>query len=487
MFEIERYKFHYKLDQKKNIYNMKDYNNFLKNRQEFYDLRVELRNNVLYKNLWGPNKSRPFISTEEFIQNSIINMKDKNKKILTLHFDTTFYEEKNGFLFGKDNTFSKCKDKYDVISATILKYDDIKDMNIQQRIEYQYKPNIEKIYVIMDCLKDNGIYYFQLFGYDSKALKLINLLLLLFNRIIIYHWWIICIEYNPIIKKEELMNYLDNKNIDNIKIEPTIDLNSFGEYMLDSSNSYLGIIKSIKENNLKKYFEIMDKIYLNQYIEYQYYNKNKDIDYEFEKNIYENLKITSASIISGYTVKSAIKPLEGNYIYNTIIKNNFKNCLEVGMAYGISAMYILLALRKSNKNSQYKLDSIDPFQTTQWKSFGLNLIKDIKLNNNHNLHEEKSYIVLPKLLEKKEVYDLIFIDGWHTFDYTLLDFFYADLLLKVGGIIIIDDAMHQGVNKFLRYIDSNYKHYKRIQSPNTVGAYKKISEDKRDWDYHTNF
>jgi hypothetical protein len=150
-------------------------------------------------------------------------------------------------------------------------------------------------------------------------------------------------------------------------------------------------------------------------------------------------------------------------------------------------MYILLALKKVNKDSQYKLDSIDPFQTTQWKSFGLNLIKDIKLNNNHNLYEDKSYIMLPKLLEKKEVYDLIFIDGWHTFDYTLLDFFYADLLLKVGGIIIIDDAMHQGVGKCLRYLDSNYKHYKRIQSPNTVGAYQKISDDKRDWDYHTNF
>ena len=58
---------------------------------------------------------------------------------------------------------------------------------------------------------------------------------------------------------------------------------------------------------------------------------------------------------------------------------------------------------------------------------------------------------------------------------------------KVGGIIIIDDAMHQGVGKCLRYIDSNYKHYKKIQSPNTVGAYQKMSSDKRDWDYHTNF
>jgi predicted O-methyltransferase YrrM len=485
MFEIQRYKFDYKLDTSPHIYEMIDNNTFIKNRQEFYNLRVDLRDNILYKNLWGPNKSRPYISTEQFIQNSIINMKDKTKKILTLHFDTTYYDQKNGFLFGKDTPYQKCEDKYDIISATMYEYEVIKDMTIQQRVEYQYKPNIEKISVMMDCINDNGTYYFQLFGYDSKAIKLINLLLLLFNRIVIYHWWIVCIEYNPIIKKDELFKYLEN--IETVKIEPTINLKEFSEYMLESSDTYLKLIKSIKNNDLKIYFEIMDIIYLNQYIEYQCYNKNKDIDYEFEKNIYENLKITSASIISGNTVKSAIKPLEGNFIFNTIIKNNFKNCLEVGMAYGISAMYILLALKKANKDSQYKLDSIDPFQTTQWKSFGLNLIKDIKLNNNHNLYEDKSYIVLPKLLEKKEVYNLIFIDGWHTFDYTLLDFFYADLLLKVGGIIIIDDAMHQGVGKCLRYLDSNYKHYKRIQSPNTVGAYQKMSADKRDWDYHTNF
>ena len=487
MLEINRYKFDYKLDTIPHIYENKDYDKFIKNRQEFFDLRVDLRKNILYQNIWGPNSSKPYLSTENFIHNTIIKLNDKTKKQLHLRFDLSFYDENLKdlyFLFGRDNTSSKCKKKYDIISATMLNYEDIKDMNIKERIEYQYKPSVQKISIVMDCLNSGGTFYLSLFGFDSRSTKLINLLLLLFDRIIIYHWWIICLDYNPIIKKEELMNYFEN--IDKVKIEPTINLTELGEYMLESSEIYLKLIKSIKENKLRRYFELMDKIFLNYYIEYQHYNQNENIDFEFEKNIYENLKITSASIISGKTVKSAIKPLEGNFLYNTIIKYNFRNCLEIGMAYGISAMYILLALKKLNKNP-YKLDSIDPYQTTQWNSFGLNLIKDIKLKKHHNLYEDKSYIVLPKLLEKKEVYDLIFIDGWHTFDYTLLDFFYADLLLKVGGFIIIDDAMHKGVNKCLKYIDLNYKHYKKIQSPNTVGAYQKLSKDKRDWDYHNNF
>jgi len=188
---------------------------------------------------------------------------------------------------------------------------------------------------------------------------------------------------------------------------------------------------------------------------------------------------------SGVT-NSSIKPVEGNFLYNTILKYNCLKCMEVGMAYGISSMYILLALKK-NLNSNKRLDSIDPFQSTQWKNFGVNLVKSIKMDKYHILYENTSYRILPELLEKKESYDLIFIDGWHTFDYTLLDFFYANLLLKKDGIIIVDDAYHQGVNKCLKYIDTNYKHYKRIQSPSTVGAYQKITEDVRTWDYHNNF
>ena len=70
------------------------------------------------------------------------------------------------------------------------------------------------------------------------------------------------------------------------------------------------------------------------------------------------------------------------------------------------------------------LTSIDPFQKTQWNSNGLKLLTNSKLINRHNLIE-KSYEALPELLkDNKNKFDFIFIDGWHTFDYTLIDFFY---------------------------------------------------------------
>ena len=49
-------------------------------------------------------------------------------------------------------------------------------------------------------------------------------------------------------------------------------------------------------------------------------------------------------------------------------------------------------------------------------------------------------------------FHLIYIDGWHTFDYTLVDFFYADLLLETNGVIVLDDIKHKPVHKCFEYV-----------------------------------
>ena len=49
--------------------------------------------------------------------------------------------------------------------------------------------------------------------------------------------------------------------------------------------------------------------------------------------------------------------------------------------------------------------------------------------------------------------DFAFIDGWHTFDYAMIDFFYVDLLLKPGGVLVIDDAWsYRAIRKLACYI-----------------------------------
>lgn len=79
----------------------------------------------------------------------------------------------------------------------------------------------------------------------------------------------------------------------------------------------------------------------------------------------------------------------------------------------------------------------------------------------YELVEKPSELALPALLERGESFDFALIDGWHTFDHTLLDFFYLDRLLKVGAIIVIDDPILKPVGKALRHI-VNYPNYEII-------------------------
>jgi hypothetical protein len=58
-------------------------------------------------------------------------------------------------------------------------------------------------------------------------------------------------------------------------------------------------------------------------------------------------------------------------------------------------------------------------------------------------------------------YDLVFIDGMHTFDHVLLDFFYANRLIRIGGYIVIDDCNMTSISKAVSYIEK-YPCYQRL-------------------------
>lgn len=194
---------------------------------------------------------------------------------------------------------------------------------------------------------------------------------------------------------------------------------------------------------------------------------------EFQKNPYDYKKY----------IKAAVGKEEGKYLFNLIDTNRLKNIAEVGFANGISAAYMLVGLQEIDGH----LISIDPFQTVQWKDAGSKLVKDMKQSKRHKLIQKKSHVALPELLEKygEESFDMVFIDGWHTFDYTLLDAFYAEKLVRKGGYIIIDDALHPGVNACVKYMANNWKHLHYLTTgPKTFGKFRKMGDDKRDWFFH---
>jgi predicted O-methyltransferase YrrM len=151
---------------------------------------------------------------------------------------------------------------------------------------------------------------------------------------------------------------------------------------------------------------------------------------------------------NSYRLNSNLDKEEGNFITKIIRENKPVKTIEVGCAYGISSLYICSAIHGTN-DCHHTI--IDPFQSTDWKNIGKLNLERAGINY-FDIIEEPSEIALPKLLSAGKKYDFGFIDGWHTFDHTLVDFFYLNRLIKVGGIIAIDDVGYPGINKVVRYI-----------------------------------
>ena len=130
--------------------------------------------------------------------------------------------------------------------------------------------------------------------------------------------------------------------------------------------------------------------------------------------------------------------------------------LEIGLAMGASAICFTDAASRINPNSLHY--ALDPNQFSDYGGSGFQLIQDAGLAKNFKLIEGKTHEVFHYFLENKIAIDMAFIDGWHTFDYTLVDFFFIDKILKDGGILAFHDMYGLSKQKVLRFIKTHRKY-----------------------------
>lgn len=137
--------------------------------------------------------------------------------------------------------------------------------------------------------------------------------------------------------------------------------------------------------------------------------------------------------------------------------------LEVGMANGGSTVAICDALKA---NGRGRHTAVDPFQSRPdgWNGAGWAAVRAAGHADMVELIEDYNYLALPQLVRDGRRFDFILIDGWHSFDYTLLDLFYADLLLEVGGVVALHDTYMPAVHKACRFLET-HKPYDRISPP----------------------
>jgi len=181
---------------------------------------------------------------------------------------------------------------------------------------------------------------------------------------------------------------------------------------------------------------------------------------------YYNGKVMTGDSGAVYSLDvTSISPEEGEFIHNLLkMDENILKTLEVGCAWGLSSLFICSAL-SDRKNAHHTI--LDPFQSTQWDNVGIRNLETGGYSK-YELLEEKSEIALPCLLKDNvSNFDFIFIDGWHTFDHTLLDIFYSLELLKINGILVIDDVSMTSVRQAVDFI-LQFDHVElieRLQNP----------------------
>jgi len=180
---------------------------------------------------------------------------------------------------------------------------------------------------------------------------------------------------------------------------------------------------------------------------------------------------------------------EHSEIRKYLKQTDAKNTLEVGFAYGSSALVFAEHLQKM-KHSGISHTIIDPNQfgdgEGHWNGVGVENLRRVGFvrGKNYRLIQESSILALPDLLKKHGAgwLDLALIDGWHLFDYTLLDIFYCLEMLKVGGILIVDDKRMKAIHAVEKYIVRAYPHIVNVcPSCKTILILKKKSADTRSW------
>lgn len=150
-----------------------------------------------------------------------------------------------------------------------------------------------------------------------------------------------------------------------------------------------------------------------------------------------------------------IPRLEGELLYSLVRYLAPAVTVEIGLANGISALFIAEALRN---NGHGRHIAIDPFQSTHWYEAGLVALERARLREWVTLDPRYSHCALPDLEAQRVRAQFAFVDGSHQFDYVICDFLAIDRILEVGGLIAFDDSDWPAVSAVIRFALAN-RHY----------------------------
>jgi predicted O-methyltransferase YrrM len=126
--------------------------------------------------------------------------------------------------------------------------------------------------------------------------------------------------------------------------------------------------------------------------------------------------------------------------------------IEIGLAYGSSALAIGEALISIGGGRHLILD---PFQDSAFRDAGWDVVRSAGLDGLATLLRERSQIGLARLAAEGMSADAAFVDGSHVFHNVFVDLYYLQMIVRPGGLVVLDDYWWPGVATAARYFETN--------------------------------
>ncbi len=157
-------------------------------------------------------------------------------------------------------------------------------------------------------------------------------------------------------------------------------------------------------------------------------------------------------------IDDAISRPEAYMLYKMVIAAQPAVSIEVGLAFGISALVFCQAHNDKKTMSESIHYAVDPNQLTFYRNTAIVSVKAAGLYKYLKVLNGPSHLEIPNLLKDNIVVDCAFVDGWHTFDYTFTDFFLIDKMLRPGGYIAFHDVYGRAKQKVINFILTHRKY-----------------------------
>ena len=132
-----------------------------------------------------------------------------------------------------------------------------------------------------------------------------------------------------------------------------------------------------------------------------------------------------------------------------------RRTLEIGLCYGSSCLIFTATHREISGRAAHQHMALDPFQKEAWDDSGLLAIERAGLSDYLDFRPQFSSLILPRLVENGEQFDLIYVDGSHLFEDVFIDAYYTSRLLPEGGVVAFDDCRDAHVLKVIQFIRRN--------------------------------